>query len=136
MKTRLIAVQDVEGARFVAEGTEGHSCARAWIESLGIVLIHFELKRGFFNGPETDEAKAADGHVLDQSALDLVLRIEVALKGGEKLLKYIDAFLFQDDGAGEQAMAQAVRGGTGLGCGGIGSAGLGAIGARGVDSTF
>ena len=100
------------------------------------MFIHFDLQGGALNGPEAQETPAANGHVFDQSALDLVLGTEVALEGAEKVGERLEVFVFEDDGAGEQAMTKAVGCGTALGFGCVGSGGLGAIGAGGADSTF
>jgi hypothetical protein len=136
MEASLVAIEEMEAAGFIAESLKGQGGADAGLACGGIELIHFRFQAGALNGPDAQETPAADGHVFNQGPLDFVLGMEVVIEGAEEIGEGLEIFVFEDDGSGEQAVTQAVGGGTALGFGSIGSGRLGAIGARGADSTF
>jgi len=129
MKASLIAIQEMEAAGPVAQGAKGEGGAGAGV---GLprtkLLLHFGLQGGALDGPEALETPAGDGHFLDQGPLGFVSRTEVALEGAEEVKEGLEILVFEDDGAGEKAMAQVVGGGTAFVSGVLGV--LGVLGPR------
>jgi hypothetical protein len=132
----FVPIEEIEGAGPIAEGAKGRGGAGAWVDGRGIVFIHFDFEGEFLNGYRAHEAPAGDGNIFDQGALDFVLGCEGALEGSEEIGKCGETFVFEDNRLGEQAVTEAVGGGTGFRFGRFGPGGLGAVGARGADSTF
>jgi hypothetical protein len=110
----------------VAEGEEGSNDGRS---DGGGLKCHVAIKGGLLNSPDAELAPAGGGHGFDQHGFGLGGGLVFLHERGEQGAKAGPAFLFEDDGAGEESMAECVAGGVFLALGGGGAQGAGAIGA-------
>ena len=159
----LVSVEPLESTGFVAEGAEGAGEVRdrgfagvCFLAAAG----HGEAFGGFFkvlrlpDAPEAHATPVRDGSEVDLIGLDAGLGLKFLFKGGE-VTETLLGFAGEDQGVGEEAVADGVLGGAGFafgrdwsdGMGGVGSgdalafrgdgaAGFSAIGAGGGDLEF
>jgi len=133
----FVAVHDFEGAGLVAEGAEGEGGLGGGgfggdLFALLGLFAHFKAEAGLFHAPEPELTPAADGHVLDETALGFGLRPEFLNEGGEELEEAVGGFGFEDYGVGEDSVAEGVSGGVGFAFQGDRAFGFAAVSAGGI----
>ena len=160
----LVAVEQFQGAGFVGEGAEG----AGEVGDGGFAGVLFLTVAGggeafggflkalrFLDAPEAHATPVRDGDEVDLIGLDAGRGLELLFEDGEEVAETLFGFAGEDQGVGEEAVADGVLGGVGFafgrdwsgGEGGVGSgdalafrgdraAGSGAVGAGGGDLEF
>ncbi len=85
------------------------------------------VHEGGFDDVEAAQLPLADGHFFDGLVLDVAIGLELGDVLVEEGLEFLGVFVVEDDGAGEQAMADGVAGGTLLAEVGDRAAGFGSV---------
>jgi hypothetical protein len=127
----LVAVKKVGRADAVGGASQGESGADGGWTDFRVLNGHVAINAGFLNTPDAELAPLGDGEGLNQGDFgggDGLEFLDVAVQEAEEALF---GFLFEDDGAGEEAVADTVAGGDGFALGGNGAFGFGAVDAGG-----
>ena len=118
VETGFVAIEEIEAAGVVGEVTEGEAGDGGGIEGLEVrtdaeaVFLNGDV--GAFDVPDAAETPAADGHILDEVALDLVGGMEQVPHGLGEPGELGLGFAIKGDGPGEKAVTQGVAGGVAL----------------------
>jgi hypothetical protein len=110
--TGLVAIDQLEGARVVAEGAEGERATGGGVFGMGVFGLgaHLVFHVGFFDAPDPHLAPTSDGHVFDEGNFNGGLRLKFGVQIGEEHVEAFLGFALQNDGAGEDAMGHGVAG--------------------------
>jgi len=103
---------------------------------IGVDQRQFAINSGFLCAPDAEKTPAGDGHGFDQAELGGGGGLEFVDEGAEEIDKAVLDFGFEDDGGGEEAVAEAVAGGSDFAFGRNGASGLCAVAAGGLDLFF
>ena len=137
----LVAEEEIEGATGVGEVTDGEGGAGGGVvDGDGVVhgggKFHLMGDAGGFHGPDALLPPPGGDHFFDEGALGggagLVLFHEVVIQ----LVEELGHFAREDDGAGEEAVANGVERRVVFAAGGNRSTGFGAVGAGGSGTAF
>jgi hypothetical protein len=131
----FVAMEDVEGAGLVAKGAEGLGGASGWLAG-GVGLVDFRSKTLLFNTPDAHEAPAGDSHILNQGSLIGGEGLEFGFDGSEEDGEGSGVFACEDDGLGEDAVAECVVGRAAFAFEGFRSSGLRPICAGDADTSM
>ena len=139
---RLIPAEEAFGRGCAAQGMDGEGGAGGGIDELRGALwgasevAHFAIQRRGLHAPDAQAAPAGGDHETDQSGFEGRGRGEFVYKLGVQRGEDVFRFLFEDEGVGQETVANTILGGAGLALGGLGAFGFGAIGAGGLDAAF
>jgi hypothetical protein len=138
--TRLVAIDQFEGAGVVAEGAEGEGAAGGGVFGRiafgGIIFggepcfslgAHLVFQIGFFHAPDPHLTPAGHGHVFDEGDFHGGLRLKFVVQSGNEQVEAFFGFAPQNNGSGEHAMSQGIAGGGKFALGSDGTAGFGAV---------
>ena len=132
----LVASQQIWNIQPLALGLEGDSGSGAGAEAFVGLSVHLALQAGGFHGPDAHAAPTGGDHGFDAGGFKFVGGREDLVEGLEERLEAIGALLFEDEGFGQDAVADAVLGRAGFSFGSDRSRGFCAIRARGVNATL
>ena len=107
----FVTEEEIRGAGVIGrvegvDGTDG-----GWTE-VGILEGHALVHGYFLHAPDAELTPAGDGHGFDEHHLSSGAGVVFGDESGEKLGETLRGFLFEDDGAGEEAVTEAVTGGV------------------------
>ena len=94
------------------------------------------IETGLLHGPKAHHTPAGDGHSLDQVALGVIAGVELFFERFHHCDKLVEFLFGEDDGFGEEAVAQVVARGAAFAFFGDGTSRLRTIAARRLDTTF
>jgi len=134
--TGVIAIEEVEDAGLVSQFAEGDGGASGGGAIGEILLFDFEAPGFAFDGPDARLAPERDGHFFEEGLLGGSFGLKFGVEGGEELGEDVGVFVVEDDGSGEDAVANGVLRGAEFAFGSFRAAGIGAIEARGEDLFF
>ncbi len=145
--TRLVAIDQFEGAGVVAEGAEGERATGGGVFHRTVRVVfccdagfspdaHLVFHVGLFDAPDPHLAPTGDGHVFDEGDFDGCLRLKFGVQIGDERVEAFLGFAFQNDGAGEDAMERGIAGGGEFALGCDRTARLGAVSTGGLFLTF
>src|SRR5947207_1726791 len=100
------------------------------------IIVDFRGQSGLgsigVGGVEWGNRRAGDGQVVDQSAFDFVLGLELGVEGFGEGFEAVHGFAVEGDDFGEEAVVDRVLGGDLFAGGGFGAAGFRAVDAGGL----
>ncbi len=129
----VVAEQEFGGESYIARASEGRNRANGGRSDQFILQCDVTIESRLLDAPDSQLTPARSGHGFDQRELrgraGLIL-IEVRVK---KIVETLRAFLFEDDGAREEPVAQAVAGRVAFALLRDGAFGTGSVGSGGGD---
>jgi hypothetical protein len=129
----VIAEQEFGGESYIARASERRNRADGGRSDQFILQSDVAIEGRLLHAPNSQLTPARGGHGFDQRELrgraGLVL-IEIGVK---KIVEALRAFLFEDDGAGEEPVLEAVAGGVAFTLIRDGALGTGSVGSGGLD---
>ncbi len=114
-----LAVGGSEAAEVISFGFAGHGAG----------------EEAILDGPGATEAPVGGGHFLDHAELDAVEGAKTGAVLIDQAVEGVADLAGEDDGLGEEAVAEGIEGRLALAFGGNGATGAGAVGAGGTDSS-
>ena len=128
----FVTIEGFAGSGVFAEGMEGEGDSGGGVFFFGAAFLDFVGEGGSFHAPEPHLAPAADGHGFDEAGFDFGGGFEVLVEIGAEGHEAVAGLGFEEDGVGEEAVADAVAGGAGFAVRGDGALGFGSVLAGGV----
>jgi hypothetical protein len=133
----FIAIEEVEGARFVGESAESHGREKRGAEHGSAVFVMLAEELGIdgivLNIPDALLTEAGYSHDVDQGFLEGRGRLKFVAEVCDDLEKGLGVFGFQEDLTGEQAVFFGVAGSGKFAGGRDRSAGSGSVGTGSLD---
>jgi hypothetical protein len=131
----FVAVEEIEDAGVVSQVLEsgGGAVDRGGGRRL---TGHFEFEAGLLEAEYAEMAPTGDGHGFDQGGFGEGAWLEFGDEAGVELLEAVLGLAFEDDGLGQEAVADAVLGGDGFAFFRDRPAGFGAVDAGGIEAAL
>jgi len=108
----LVTVDEIEGTRVVAEGTEGEASERFRREFGGkgfhVFALHLDFQAGLLDVPGAGAAPAGDCHGVDEVFLDGSAGLEFLIELGGEFVEGVEVFAVENDAFAEPAVLDGV----------------------------
>ncbi len=133
VETSLVAVQEGDAR---VRGEAGDGCSHGIEDFLADMGLDFLVEQMGLEGPRSAQAPGGSDHFFDYVHFDIVNGLEAFDVLLQVHLKAFGIFVLEDDGGGQEAVAERVLRGTVFPFGGDRAMGAASIGAGGFDLLF